>query len=113
MEINNNFSFSNVSHTRSTTDLAKLSTKLEGAKNSDQDVKSHNDGLKKVSRDFEALFVKQLLKDSRKTYNDGGLFEKSVMREFNHDIFDDKMSGFVADSGGIGIAKIIYDKYKK
>ncbi|KAK3604031.1 hypothetical protein CHS0354_026832 [Potamilus streckersoni] len=89
----------------------KLQSKLKHRDHSDP--KEFNKDLVKSAQKFEAVFIKQILEESRRTYEESGLFEKTVISDFNKDIYDDKMSEYIAQNGGIGIGKIIYDKYKR
>ncbi len=60
---------------------------------------------KAVLREFEQLFIRQLLKEMRKSVPEGELFPKSREQEYFEEIFDDHLAGEIARSGQFGIAK--------
>jgi len=64
--------------------------------------------LKQVCEDFEAIFIKQLFEEMRKTLSDGGLMGKSIRAQIYQDIIDEKLSLKMAHAGGIGIADKLY-----
>lgn len=67
------------------------------------------DRLKTASQEFEAYFVNTLLKEMRKTIQDGGLTEKSQARETFEGMLDEEMSKLISKKGSFGIADMIYD----
>ena len=67
------------------------------------------DRLKTASQEFEAYFVNTLLKEMRKTIQDGGLTEKSQARETFEGMLDEEMSKLISKKGSFGLADMIYD----
>ena len=58
-------------------------------------------------KDLEGLFLKELLKEMRKSIPDEGIFKKSHATEMYEEMLDDVFSKAMADSGQFGIAKQI------
>jgi len=58
-------------------------------------------------KDLEGLFLKELLKEMRKSIPDDGIFKKSHATEIYEEMLDDVYSKAMADSGQFGIAKQI------
>lgn len=56
-------------------------------------------------REFEQLFLKELMKSMRSMVPPGGLFPKSQQGEFFQDMLDDTLARTMADSGQLGVAK--------
>ncbi len=56
-------------------------------------------------KDLEGLFLKELLKEMRKSIPDEGIFKKSHSTEMYEEMLDDVYSKAMADSGQFGIAK--------
>ena len=67
-----------------------------------------NEQLKSVSREFESIFVQQLLKSMRSTVQKSGLFDSHATRMFES-LHDEEMAKLMSDQKGIGLAKIIYE----
>lgn len=59
-----------------------------------------------VAKDFESLFLGQLLKQMRQTLGPGGMFGSDSADVFGG-LFDFFMGKHLADSGGMGIASAI------
>lgn len=58
-------------------------------------------------KDLEGLFLKELLKEMRKSVPDEGIFKKSHATEMYEEMLDDVYIKAMADSGQFGIAKQI------
>jgi flagellar protein FlgJ len=65
------------------------------------------EAIKDVCKQFEALFIDMLMKQMRKTIEDGGLTEKSQARETFEGMLDEEMASSIAENGGIGIADLM------
>lgn len=61
-----------------------------------------------VSKDFEAIFIKQMLNVMRKSVNKTGLLDGGLAEEFFEDMLYDQYAQKMADSGSFGIADMIY-----
>lgn len=74
---------------------------------------AHSDSqIKKVSKDFESIFVRMLFSEMRKTVEKNPLFGNSRAMEFFESMQDDQMSNQLASRGGFGIGRILYQKLK-
>lgn len=70
----------------------------DGAKASDSQ-------LKEASEQFEAIFLRQLLRDLRKTATIDG--ENSSMTGIYNEMLDEHLANQLARAGGIGLAEVI------
>jgi len=66
------------------------------------------EGLKKVTTDFESIFLNYMLKQMRRTVPEDPLFGKSTARDIFNDMYDENVSNELAKAGGIGLAAILY-----
>jgi flagellar protein FlgJ len=64
--------------------------------------------LKKVCQQFEAIFIRSLIKKMRATVPDSGLTEKSTGRELFEEMMDSEIANQAARKGDFGIAEILY-----
>ena len=100
---------------------AIISTRLDGlaAQNQEERFKGlldegDKEKLKEACRDFEAIFLGQMLKEMRKTVTDGGLTEKSHARTVYEDMFDEKVATNLAHSGrGTGLGETLYSQISR
>ena len=69
--------------------------------------------LKKVCQDFEAIFLNQIMKSMRDTVPESGLFEKGVAFNIVQSMHDEALTDELSKSGGIGLAKQLYDQLSK
>ena len=68
-----------------------------------------NPGLRKASRQFEAMFMNQLIGAMRKTVGEGGLIPQSQGEKVYQSMLDSEYAGAIAESQQIGLSKIIYE----
>ena len=69
--------------------------------------KSEREQLKDAAKQFEAIFVRQMLAAARKNnFNEGGLFDSQAMDTFRQ-MQDEKFADTAAQSGAFGLASII------
>jgi len=68
---------------------------------------------KKVSRDFEAIFIKKIFETMRKTVTKSGLIGGGIGEEIFTSIYDNEISKLSSVNGEFGISKIIYNSLKK
>ena len=71
--------------------------------------------LKQACKDFESLFLNQLLTAMRKTIPKGGAFEDedgSREREMYESMLDSEMAKSWSQSDGIGLANVLYQQLK-
>jgi len=64
--------------------------------------------LKKVSQEFEAIFIAQLLKVMRETIEESGLTEGGFGKSIYTELFDQEVSLAMARRGVLGISDLIY-----
>ena len=70
-------------------------------------------GLKRTCRQFEAVFVQNMLKHMRATVPEGGLFEKGNDYQMYRDMLDAQIAKEAADRGTFGIGDQLYNHFKK
>ncbi len=76
--------------------------------------KVHTDAqLKKVSQNFESIFIQMMFKEMRHSIQKSNLFGNSQAAEFFESMQDEQLSKQLASSGGIGIGNVIYQKLKQ
>ena len=90
----------------SATAASKLENKIRAAQNSTGD-KQKNE-LKKVSQEFESLFIAQLLKVMRETIEESGLMEGGFGKSIYTDLFDQEVARSMAKRGVLGISDLLY-----
>jgi len=66
--------------------------------------------VKKAALAFEAYFIQSLLKEMRKAQPQGGLFDGGSGKEIYQSLFDEKIAQKMAESGGIGLSRLIVEK---
>ena len=64
--------------------------------------------LYKVSQDFEAIFIKQMLNVMRKSVSKTGLMDGGMAEEIFEDMLYDEYAEKMAQSGSFGIADMIF-----
>ena len=69
--------------------------------------KSEREQLKEAAKQFEAIFVRQMLAAARKNnFDEGGLFDSQAMDTFRQ-MQDEKFADAAAQTGALGLASII------
>jgi Rod binding domain-containing protein len=67
--------------------------------------------LRRAAQDFEAIFIKNLLSQMRKSaIGDSPLFGKSQQAQFYQDMMDEAVAGHLSRAGGLGLGKILFKK---
>jgi flagellar protein FlgJ len=64
--------------------------------------------LYKVSQEFEAIFIKQMLNVMRKSVSKTGLLDGGMAEEIFEDMLYDEYAKKMAESGSFGIADMIF-----
>lgn len=67
---------------------------------------SEREKLKEASKQFEAIFVRQMLAASRKTDFDDGLFDSEAMDTFRQ-MQDERFAEIASQTGTLGLASVI------
>ncbi len=76
-------------------------------------VSQDKEKLKEACQQFESIFINYMLKSMRATVPDGGLFEKGVAYDIVQSMHDMALAEEISLSGGIGLAKQLYDELSK
>lgn len=66
-----------------------------------------------AAQEFERFFLYQLVREMRKSVPKTGLLGKSQQQDLYEEMFDDFMSGEMARSGQLGIAKLVNQELDK
>lgn len=75
---------------------------------------AHSDAqLKKVSKDFEAIFMRMLLKEMRDSVQKSGLMGDSMATGFFESMQDGQLADHLASAGGIGLGAMVYRQMQK
>jgi len=69
--------------------------------------------IRKVCQEFEAIFIRTLIKGMRATVPDGGLLDKSTGRELFEEMMDSEIATQAARKNDYGIAEILYRQLAK
>lgn len=69
--------------------------------------------LRKASQDLESVFVHLLLKEMRKGMPKGGVFERSMAREWFEGMLDEAVAKEVSKGPGIGLAGPIFEQMRQ
>lgn len=90
------------------TGIAKLATTAAttAAKASSPEL----DKLKTAAKQFEAVFLRQMIKSMRGTGDSEGLFDSSATQQFR-DMSDGKLADQMADKGTLHIAEMLVKQY--
>jgi len=64
--------------------------------------------IRKVCQEFEAIFIRTLIKGMRATVTDSGLLDKSTGRELFEEMMDSEIATQAARKNDYGIAEILY-----
>lgn len=88
------------------------SAMFENVKNVAENAKNAktSHALKKATKDFEAMFINMVIKAMWKTIPKSGLYEKSSSTNIYEGIIHSTLSKEIANGGGFGMAKILYER---
>ena len=64
--------------------------------------------LRKISQEFEAIFLSFMLKGMRKSVPEGGVLSHGAGHDLYRQMFDEEIGRSLARSGGIGLSDVIY-----
>lgn len=68
--------------------------------------------LKRACRQFESLLLHFMIREMRATVPESTLFPPSMAETIYTGMLDEQLAQEMADSGGIGIARMIFDQLK-
>ena len=86
---------------------------LQAQKANSPETKESVAKLKKVSQQFESIFLSYMMKQMRKTVPDDPIFGNSVAKDVYYDMHDDAVANELSKAGGIGLAVILYNQLSK
>jgi flagellar protein FlgJ len=72
--------------------------------------RNDQDKLERACDDFEALFVKYMMQQMRKTIPKDGLFGQSQAENIYTGMLDDEVAKSVSHGRGLGLAKAMYEQ---
>lgn len=73
---------------------------------------TEQDQLREVARDFEAIFIKQMLDSMRSTLNpENRLIDTGMAGEFYEDMLYDEYAQMMSKTGGFGLADMIVKQH--
>ena len=67
--------------------------------------------LEKVARQFEAIFLRQMIGTMRQSGGGEGIFDSSATEQFR-DMSDARTADSMADKGALGIAEMLLRQYE-
>ena len=85
-----------------------LDQTVTGPNNLKQPNRNNPADIKKVCQQFEAIFIRTLIKNMRATVPDSGLLEKNAGREVFEEMMDGEIANQATRKGDFGIAEILY-----
>jgi Rod binding domain-containing protein len=66
--------------------------------------------LRKACADFEAIFISQMFKVMHESSEESSIFGDGLGADLYQGLFDEKVSEKLAESGSLGIGKVLYQK---
>lgn len=64
--------------------------------------------LREATKDFESLFIKQMLNSMKKTVNKSGLIDGGMGQEIFEDMLYDEYAKKIADTANLGISDMMF-----
>lgn len=95
-----------LANTRMDSDVSAL-RRLSGAAGETGETPASS--LRKVSRDFESVFIRQLLEVMRKSIPKSDFLEGGMAQDVYTSMMDTELAGAAADGGGIGLASLVFE----
>ena len=69
--------------------------------------------LEKACQEMESIFLHFLLKEMRSTINQSGFISGGTAEKIYTGMLDTELSKVIAERGGIGLSRILYDQLDK
>lgn len=88
----------------------QLSQVQQSTINKDQLAGSDDAELRQACKDFESIFIKQMLDSMRKTVHKSGLNDGGYAEELYQDMLYDEYANKMAETAQLGIAKMMYSQ---
>ena len=82
-----------------------------GTRNDDNGTNPQVTKLRKASRDFEAIFIRQMFKTMRSTIPGDGMFGKGPAGEIYGGMMDTVIGDVMAERGTLGLADTIFRRF--
>ncbi len=73
----------------------------------------NQEGLKKSTQQFEAIFIQQMYKEMRKSVPDDGLIQRGNADDVYAQMLDLEAAKVTAQQGGIGLADLMMEQLSK
>ena len=89
---------------------ASSETALSAARSTAGHPGRSDEDLAAASRQFESLLLNMMIREMRATVPESALFPSSMAQELFTGMLDEKIAGDMAESGGIGISRLIFDQ---
>jgi flagellar protein FlgJ len=74
--------------------------------------RTEDEALKRLSEEFETIFIGELLKEMRNTSLESGLLGNSRASKMYTEMYDETLAGEMSRSGGLGLSRTVYDQLK-
>ena len=71
------------------------------------------DQIQKVSKDFEAIFLRMIFKQMRESVEKSSLFGNSRAMDFFESMRDEQLADSLAKAGGLGIGNMVYQRLQE
>jgi flagellar protein FlgJ len=90
----------------------KLQNRVQQGKNrlTAEQQQRNDERLKEACKDFQSIFVKQMLDAMRKTVNEQGLLYGGRAEEIFEDMLYEKYAQKISDTAGLGLDEMMYDQ---
>jgi hypothetical protein len=72
-----------------------------------------DDQLRKVSKDFESIFLRMIFKQMRSSVERSSLLGNSRAMEFFETLRDEQLADSLAKAGGLGIGDMVYQRLQE
>ncbi|WP_053228194.1 rod-binding protein [Spirochaeta cellobiosiphila] len=93
------------------TDMGQFQySQIQTSKINSHALKGDNKKLYETSKEFEAIFIKQMLNSMKKTVNKSGLMEGGMAEDIFEDMLYDKYAQKMADTADFGVADTLYNQ---
>jgi flagellar protein FlgJ len=93
---------------------ASSSDKTLGSAESTMRRDGHSEAdLENASRQFESLLLNFMIREMRATVPESTLFPPSMAQEIFTGMMDEQIAGNMAQNGGIGISRMIFNQLKE
>ena len=92
--------------------MASADRTLADARSNVGQARDADTDLAKASEQFEALLLNFMIREMRATVPDSTLFPPSMAEEIFRGMLDERIAGEMAQNGGIGISRMIFNQLK-